>query len=179
MIRDDGWGGCLFGPTGVMGWMGGGEQSGPSRMMYVSPPSIPIQSPTHNWSLFSAAGRNHSASRARGGIRTNQVHTRVRFAPAGSRGLRRRCPILSVSIHFASLRPLDSTLFSLRFFIRSQLPIIYCTYFAAYFPTPVDPVPPATTTTITIATSNSSPHTQPPQPQPFLFPPPFAFLVFD
>ena len=139
----------------------------------------PHPKPNPHWSLFSAAGRNHSASRARGGIRTNQVHTRVRFAPAGSRGLRRRCPILSVSIHFASLRPLDSTLFSLRFFIRSQLPIIYCTYFAAYFPTPVDPVPPATTTTITIATSNSSPHTQPPQPQPFLFPPPFAFLVFD
>ena len=129
----------------------------------------PHPKPNPHWSLFSAAGRNHSASRARGGIRTNQVHTRVRFAPAGSRGLRRRCPILSVSIHFASLRPLDSTLFSLPFFIRSQLPIIYCTYFAAYFPTPSTlfhplPRPPSPSLPLTVALIPN-----PPNPNPSFF----------
>jgi hypothetical protein len=58
--------------------MGGGEQSGPRDDVCFSSihPSIqPTLEP------FSAAGQTIT-SRAHGGIRTNQVHTRVRFAPA-------------------------------------------------------------------------------------------------
>ena len=79
------------------------------------------------------------ASRARGGIRTNQVHTRIRFAPALVDCAAGVPSSLCRPIHFASLRPLDSTLFSLPFPFRSQLPIIYCTYFCCLFPNPLRP----------------------------------------
>jgi len=124
MMRDGG--GCLLADCVMDGWV---EGNNPAHamviMMYVSPPSI---DPTPTLEPVSAAGRT-IASRARGGIRTNQVHTRVRFAPALV-GPAPQVSHLSVSIHFASLRPLESTLFLLS--IRSQLPIIYRTYFAAY-----------------------------------------------
>jgi hypothetical protein len=133
-------------------------------MMYVSPPSI---HPTHT-GAFLRRRSDHCFSRSwRDKDQSSPYPGPLRTR---SRGLRRRCSSsLCPSIHFASLRPLESTLSC--FSIRSQLPIIYCTYFAAYS----QPYS-ATTATIVIATSTVALIPNPPTPT--LRSPPI-FLVFD
>ena len=97
----------------------------------------PIRTPTHTGAFYPPPVGTTFVSRARGGMRTNQVHARVRLAPVVV-GCAEGVPSsLSHSSRFA--QTFRQYTFSLPFAFRSQLPIIYCTYFGCLFPNPLRP----------------------------------------